>query len=185
MKEHFLPAIKLTLICILFFSGIYTALIWGIAQFSPNQGKGFIVKDKGHVYYENLGQAFYSDHYFWSRPSAVAYNAAGSCGSNKGPSNADYLLQVQARIDTFMVHNPGIKKVDIPVDLITASGSGLDPHISPKAAYVQVKRIAAKRHLSEDQIKNMVDQSVQKPLLGLFGPESVNVLELNLKLEKF
>ncbi|MDB5274146.1 MAG: K(+)-transporting ATPase subunit [Chitinophagaceae bacterium] len=184
MKEHILPAIKLSLICILFFSGIYTSLIWGIAQFSPNQGKGFVVKDRDHIYYENIGQAFYSDQYFWSRPSAVSYNAAGSCGSNKGPSNADYLALVQSRIDTFMVHNPGIKKFDIPVDLITASGSGLDPHISPEAARIQVKRIANKRHLTEEKINNVVNECIEKPFLGLFGPEKVNVLRLNLKLEQ-
>jgi K+-transporting ATPase ATPase C chain len=185
MKEHLLPAIKLTLISLFFFCVIYPALIWGIAQVSPNKGKGFVVEQKGKVYYENIGQAFYSDQYFWSRPSAVSYNAAGSCGSNKGPSNPDYLVLVQQRIDTFMVHNPGIKNSDIPADLITASGSGLDPHISPKAAVVQIKRIAKSRNLSEAKVTELVNQSIEKPFLGLFGPESVNVLQLNLKLENF
>lgn len=184
MKEYFLPAIKLTLICLLFFCGIYPALIWSIAQTSPNKGKGFVVEQKGKVYYENIGQAFYSDQYFWSRPSAVSYNAAGSCGSNKGPSSTDYLALVQQRIDTFLVHNPGVKKADIPADLITASGSGLDPHISHQAASIQVKRIAKSRNLTEAQVYELVNQSIEKPLLGLFGPESVNVLQLNLKLEK-
>lgn len=183
MKEHLLPAIKLTLITLIFFCVLYPALIWGIAQVSPNQGKGFVVEQKGKIYYENIGQAFYSDQYFWSRPSAVSYNASGSCGSNKAPSNADYLALVQQRIDTFMVHNPGIKKSDIPADLITASGSGLDPHISPKAAAVQIKRIAKSRNLSEEKVSELVNQSIEKPFLGLFGPESVNVLQLNLKLE--
>lgn len=184
MKEYFLPAIKLTLISIFFFSVIYPALIWAFAQIASNKGNGFVVEQKGKVYYENMGQAFYSDQYFWSRPSAVSYNAAGSCGSNKGPSNADYLVLVQQRIDTFMVHNPGIKKSDIPADLITASGSGLDPHISPKAAVVQIKRIAKSRHLSEAKVSELVNQSIEKPFLGLFGPEKVNVLQLNLKLEE-
>ena len=180
MKEHILPAIKLTLIAVLFFSGIYTTLIWGVAQFSSNQGKGFIVKQKGNVYYENIGQAFYSDQYFWSRPSAVSYNAAGSCGSNKGPSNAEYLSLVQQRIDTFLVHNPGISKSDVPVDLITASGSGLDPHISPKAALVQVKRIAKTRNLPEAKVQELIHESTEHTFLG---PQTVNVLQLNLKLE--
>ncbi|HSZ71599.1 MAG TPA: K(+)-transporting ATPase subunit C [Cytophagaceae bacterium] len=184
MKEHVLPAIKLTLVAILFFSGLYTLLILGIAQFTPNKGKGFIVKEKEKVYYENIGQAFYSDRYFWSRPSAVSYNAAGSCGSNKGPSNADYLQQVQARIDTFQVHHPGVEKAEIPVDLITASGSGLDPHISPKAAFIQVRRIARQRNIPEEKITALVQESIDKPLFGIFGPEVVNVLELNLKLAK-
>ncbi len=184
MKEHFLPAIKLTLIILVFFCVLYPTLIWGIAQVSPNQGKGFVVEQNGKVYYENMGQAFYSDNYFWSRPSAVSYNAAGSCGSNKGPSNADYLALVQQRIDTFLVHNAGINKSDIPADLVTASGSGLDPHISPQAAFVQIKRVAKSRNLSEAKISELVNQSIDKPFLGLFGPESVNVLQLNLKLEK-
>ena len=183
MKEHLLPAIKLTLISVFFFSVIYPTFIWGFAQVAPNKGKGFVVKQKGKVYYENMGQAFYSDQYFWSRPSAVSYNAAGSCGSNKGPSNADYLILVQQRIDTFMVHNPGVKKSDIPADLITASGSGLDPDISPQAATVQIKRIAKSRNLSEAKVKELINQSIEKPFLGLFGPEKINVLQLNLKLE--
>ena len=180
MKEHLLPAIKLTLIAVLFFSGIYTTVIWGVAQFSPNQGKGFIVKQKGIVYYENIGQSFYSDQYFWSRPSAVSYNAAGSCGSNKGPSNEAYLSLVQQRIDTFLVHNPGISKSDVPVDLITASGSGLDPHISPKAALVQIKRIEKTRNLPEAKVQELVQESIDHTFLG---PRTVNVLQLNLKLE--
>jgi potassium-transporting ATPase KdpC subunit len=184
MKENILPALKLTLASIVFFSGMYTALIWGVAQFSPNQGKGFITKENNSLYYKNMGQAFYSDKYFWSRPSAVSYNASGSCGSNKGPSNTDYLALVQERIDTFLVHNPGIEKSDIPVDLITASGSGLDPHISPQGALVQVKRIAKKRNLSEKVLISLIQESIQKPLWGVFGTSSVNVLELNMKLEK-
>jgi len=183
MKEHLLPAIKLTLISLFFFSVVYPTVIWGIAQIAPNKGKGFIVVEKGKVYYENMGQAFYSDQYFWSRPSAVSYNAAGSCGSNKGPSNPDYQALVQQRIDTFMVHNPGIKKSDIPADMITASGSGLDPDISPKAAAVQIKRIAKIRNLPEAKVTELVNQSIEKPFLGLFGPEKINVLQLNLKLE--
>ena len=112
------------------------------------------------------------------------YNAAGSGGSNKGPSNPDYLKVVQARIDTFLVHNPGIEKKDIPVELVTASGSGLDPDISPKAALVQVKRVAAARKVSEEKITELVSAHIEKPLLGMFGPEKVNVLRLNLALEK-
>lgn len=184
MKEHLLPAIKLTFILIVFFSGLYTLLILGIAQLTPNKGEGFIVKQKNKIYYENIGQAFYSDQYFWSRPSAVSYNAAGSCGSNKGPSNEEYLALVQTRIDTFLVHHPGINKSDIPADLITASASGLDPDISVKAAFLQIKRVAKSRQVSADKIKQLVNESIEKPFLGLFGPEKINVLKLNLKLEK-
>jgi K+-transporting ATPase ATPase C chain len=184
MKEYLLPAVRLSIILIAFFSGLYTLLIFGVAQFTPNHGKGFIVRQQEKIHYENVGQAFYSDQYFWSRPSAVSYNAAGSCGSNKGPGNADYLVLVQTRIDTFLVHNPGILKSQIPTDLITASASGLDPDISPKAALIQIKRVAKSRHAPEDKIYQLVNESIEKPFLGLFGPEKVNVLQLNLKLEK-
>jgi K+-transporting ATPase ATPase C chain len=112
----------------------------------------------------------------------VDYNAAGSAGSNKGPSNPDYLQLVQDRIDSFLVHNPGIKKEEIPADMVTASGSGLDPDISPTGAYIQVKRIAAVRGLPEEKVKALVDKHVDKPFLGM-GPEKVNVLKLNIDLD--
>jgi K+-transporting ATPase ATPase C chain len=131
-----------------------------------------------------IGQTFNKDKYFWSRPSVVNYNAAGSAGSNKGPANAEYLQTVQARIDTFLVHNPGILKSQIPVELVTASGSGLDPHISPAAGYIQIKRIAKVRNIDEAKIKMLVDDAVERPLLGLFGAEKINALKLNLELDK-
>jgi K+-transporting ATPase ATPase C chain len=166
------------------FSGVYTIIVWGIAQMAPNKGEGFVVSANGKTYYANIAQKFTDDKYFWSRPSAVDYNAAGSGGSNKGPSNPDYLADVQKRIDTFMVHNPGIKKSDIPSDLVTASGSGLDPDISIQGARVQVKRIASIRHIPEDKLDNLVTEHAEKPLLGMLGPEKVNVLKLNLALDQ-
>src|SRR5271156_6741724 len=104
MKTNLLPAIKLTVLFILFFMGIYTLVILGIAQLATNNGQGFTVDANGKRQYENIAQNFSDDKYFWSRPSAVNYNAAGSGGSNKGPSNPDYLATVQARIDSFIVH---------------------------------------------------------------------------------
>lgn len=184
MKKNIVPAIKLTLVTLVFFSAVYTALILGIAQLAPNNGKGEVVAANGKNYYANIGQKFTEDRFFYSRPSAVDYNAAGSGGSNKGPSNPEYLSMVQARIDTFLVHNPGVEKGAVPVELVTASGSGLDPDISPKAALVQVKRIATVRNLPEEKIKQLIDSTTEKPLLGMFGPEKVNVLRLNLSLEK-
>jgi K+-transporting ATPase ATPase C chain len=175
MKTHILPALKLTLLCIVFFVVLYPALIWGIATVAaPKGGKGDL---------ENVGQSFTSDKYFWSRPSAVDYNGAGSCGSNKGPSNPDYLKVVQERIDTFLVHNPKVKKSEIPSELVTASGSGLDPHISPKAARIQVGRIAYVRGINEDKISKLVEENTDKPLLGLFGTSKINVLKLNKALD--
>src|ERR1700744_2051454 len=153
MKQHILPALKLTLICVIFFCGIYTLVILGVAQLAPGKGEGETATLNGKVVgYTLEGQAFTRDSYFWSRPSAVAYNAAGSAGSNKGPSNPDYLKDVQAHIDTFLVHNPGVKKEDIPAELVTYSGSGLDPDLSPAGARVQVARVAAARHLDQDKL---------------------------------
>jgi K+-transporting ATPase ATPase C chain len=182
MKTNLLPAIKLTLLILILVCVIYPTAIWGIAQFAPNKGKGETILKNGKVVgYKRIGQSFTKDKYFNSRPSAVAYNAAGSGGSNKGPSNPDYLKDVQARIDTFMVHNPGVNKADIPAELVTASGSGLDPNLSPEGAKIQIARIAKVRNTSADVLNKLVDEHTEKPFLG---PQVVNILELNLALDK-
>lgn len=181
MKTNLLPAVKLTVLALIILCVIYPATIWGIAQFAPNQGKGETVLKNGKVVgYKRIGQKFTQDKYFNSRPSAVAYNAAGSAGSNKGPSNPDYLIEVQARIDTFLVHNPTVNKADIPAELVTASGSGLDPHLSPEGAKIQIARIAKIRNLSADALNKLVDEHTEKPFLG---PQVVNVLEINLAVD--
>jgi len=189
MKSNIIPALKLTLVCILVFVGAYTIVVWGIGQLiAPNHGKGetihYLKSTNNSKYgFANIGQSFTADKYFWSRPSAVKYDATGSGGSNKGPTNKEYLLQVQARIDTFLVHNPGVKKSEIPVEMITASGSGLDPHISPVAAMIQVPRIAKVRNIPEEDLKKLVNSHIEKPLLGMFGPIKINVLKLNIALD--
>jgi K+-transporting ATPase ATPase C chain len=185
MKNHILPALVMTLCCLVFFCVIYPTLLWGAAQLSAGQGKGETIELNGKaVGFALVGQSFTDDHYFNSRPSAVAYNAAGSAGSNKGPSNADYLTTVQARLDTFLVHNPGVKKAEIPVELITASGSGLDPDLSPRAALVQAPRIARLRKLNEEKLRELVREQTQGPLLGFLGPKKVNILKINIALDK-
>jgi len=183
MKESIFPAIRLTIVCLLFFSGIFPLIVLGIAQFSPNKGKGEIIVQNNKKYYTNVGQKFTDDKYFDSRPSAVDYNAASGSGSNFGPSNPEYLRTVLARIDTFLVHNPGVKKSDIPSDLVTASGSGLDPNISVQAANVQVKRIAKVRGIAEGNLQQLIISNTQKPFAGFLGPERINVLKLNLALD--
>ncbi len=183
MKENIFPAIRLTLVCLLLFSGIYTSVIWGFAQAAPNKGRGDIITENGRTYYSNIGQKFTDDRYFYSRPSAVDYNAAGAGGSNKGPSNPDYLALLQARIDSFLVHNPGVAKADIPSDLVTASGGGLDPHISVQAAKVQVQRIAKIRGIAPANLQQLILSHTDKPLWGLLGTERINVLQLNIALD--
>jgi len=184
MKQHIFPAIKLTVLSFFLVSVLYPFLIWSIAQVAPAHGEGETVMiNNKPVGYEKEGQLFNEDKYFWGRPSAVNYNAAVSGGSNKGPTNNDYLKEVAARTDTFIAHNPGILKQQVPSDLVTASGSGLDPDISPDAAYLQIKRIANSRNLSEAAIRGLVDKHVEGPLVGLFGTSSVNVLYLNIALD--
>jgi K+-transporting ATPase ATPase C chain len=185
MKQHIFPAIKLSLLLTIVFAVIYPAILWLVAQAAQNKGKGGVVTVNNKVVgSSNEGQNFTADKYFWSRPSAVGYNAAGSGGSNKGPNNADYLQLVKDRLDTFLVHNPTIKKEQVPVEMITASGSGLDPDISPNSAYVQVARIATARCVQQTEVTALVKKMIDKPLLGLFGPPKINVLKLNVALDK-
>ena len=185
MKNHILPAIKLTLVCIAVFAVLYPLSIWGIAYVvAPNHGNGEVLTQKGKVVgYALIGQSFTQAKYFNGRPSAVGYNAAGSGGSNKAPNNADYLTSVKFAIDTFLLNNPSVKKEDVPVELVTASGSGLDPDISAKAALVQVPRVAKARHMSEDKLKELIKEHTESPLLGFMGPAKVNVLKLNISLD--
>ena len=184
MKKNLLISLKLTLIILIVCSVLFPLLIAGIGKLAPGGGKGVAVSLHGRVVgYELVGQKFTQDKYFWGRPSAVDYNAAGSAGSNKGPSNPDYLKTVQDKIDSFLVHNPGVKKDQIPAEMVTASGSGLDPDISPASAYLQVKRISLARNLPEDKLNALVASHVQEHMGGI-GPSTVNVLKLNVDLEQ-
>lgn len=162
--------------------GIYFMLVAGIGKLTPGSGDGEKLRVNGKVVgYANIGQKFTEDRYFWGRPSAFDYNASGSAGSNKGPSNSDYLKMVQERIDTFLAHNPGVDKKQIPAEFITASGSGLDPDISPAAAYLQLKRVAAARGLQENKVAALIDQQIKE---NPIGPDVINVLKLNIALDQ-
>lgn len=172
-----------TFLCMLLLSVAYPLLISGIGQLAPGNGKGRTVSYNGKtVGFEQEGQQFTENRYFWGRPSAVNYNGAGSGGSNKGPSNPDYLKEVESRIDTFLVHHPYLNRKEVPAELVTASGSGLDPHISPQAAAVQVKRVSLATGLDEKTVQSLVKKHTDSPLVGTFGPSTVNVLKLNLAL---
>src|ERR1700754_1819839 len=185
MKKYVLISAKLTLAFILLCSVIYPLLIAGVSRMAPGGGRGETVSVNGKVVgYANIGQKFDRDNYFWGRPSAVSYNAAGSGGSNKGPANPDYLKDVQAKIDTFLAHNPGIRKEEVPAELATNSGSGLDPDLSPAGVKIQVKRVAAARHLDEQKLNELIEGQITHPLLGLFGPSKVNILKLNIALDE-
>ncbi|TCC98937.1 K(+)-transporting ATPase subunit C [Pedobacter psychroterrae] len=185
MKKYILQSIRLTAVLMVLLCVIYPLIVAFAGGFSKGKGGGEKITTNGKVVgYALLGQSFTKPEYFWGRPSAVDYNAAGSAGSNKGPSNSDYLQQVSDRIDTLLKYNPTIKKADIPADMVTASGSGLDPNISEQGAIIQIKRIAVARQLDEKTVAELVVKNTQGPLLGLFGPTSVNVLKLNLALDE-
>ncbi|WP_316791455.1 K(+)-transporting ATPase subunit C [Pedobacter frigoris] len=185
MKKYILQSIRLTAVLMVLLCVVYPLVVAFAGGFSKGKGGGEKLTKNGKVVgYALLGQSFTKPEYFWGRPSAVGYNAAGSGGSNKGPSNPDYLQQVSDRIDTLLKYNPTIKKADIPADMVTASGSGLDPNISEQGAIIQIKRIAAVRQLEERTVAELVVKNTQGPLLGMFGPTSVNVLKLNLALDE-
>lgn len=181
-------SLKITLAFCVFFSVFYILVLWIFAQFAgPNKGNAEVATLNGKVVgAANVGQQFTEDIYFWGRPSCAGagYDASGSAGSNKGSTNEEYLAEVAARIDTFLLHHPYLSRKDVPAEMVTASGSGLDPDITPACAYIQVKRVAQARGMNEADVKAIVDKTVEKPLFGLFGTEKVNVLKLNIALEE-
>lgn len=175
-----IQSIRLTLVLTVLLCVIYPVVIAFAGKLSKGNGNGEAITVNGKVVgYAALGQKFDKPQYFWSRPSAVGYNAAGSAGSNKGPSNPDYLKEVSNRIDTVLKYHPYLKRSEIPADMVTASGSGLDPDISPAAAEIQVKRVAEYRKLDKQKVEALVANHIEKPM---FGPAKVNVLKLNLAL---
>ncbi len=181
MIKNLRSSLILTVILIVMFGVLYPILIYGIGMFFPENSIGSPIEKEGKIVgFKNVGQNFADDKYFWGRPSAVGYNAASTGGSNKGPANPDYLAEVQARIDTFLVHNPGIRKEEIPAELVTASGSGIDPHITVNGALIQVKRVSAARNIPESKLIQLVSENKEKQILG---EEVVNVLKLNSALD--
>ncbi|SHF25035.1 K(+)-transporting ATPase subunit C [Chryseobacterium vrystaatense] len=183
MKNHIVTAFRLTFV-MLAVIGIYLFIVYGGSKVLPTKGNAEIITVNGQKFYANIGQEFKSEKYFHGRPSTVNYNAAGSGGSNKGPSNAEYLETVQKRIDTLKMEHPGMGEAKVPVELVTASGSGLDPDISEEGALYQAKKIAEVRNLSEEKVKNLIKNQTEKPFLGLLGPGKVNVLKLNIALDQ-
>ncbi len=183
MIKNIKISLILTALFIVIFGVIYPIIIYTFGMAVPSSSDGSpIFKDEKIIGFKNVGQRFTDDKYFWGRPSAVGYNAASTGGSNKGPTNPDYLAEVQARIDTFLVHNPGIKKEEIPSDLVTAPGSGIDPNISPESAYIQVKRISDVRNISEKILIELINIHTESQILG--GGSVVKVLKLNIALDE-
>ena len=188
MFSNLLKSLKLTLMFCVLFSVGYIFVLWLFAQvFGANNGNAEVVELNGKVVgAANVGQTFTKNIYFWGRPSCAGdgYDASSSGGSNKGPSNEEYLAEVETRIDSFLVHHPYLKRAEVPAEMVTASGSGLDPEISPRAAFAQAQRVAEARNMPLEKVMAIVNEQVEGPVFGLFGPATVNVLKLNVALEK-
>ncbi len=182
-------ALKLLVVFTLLTGLVYPLLVTGLAQILFHwQANGSLLQVKQQIVGSRLiGQAFSSQQYFWGRPSATTplpYQATASAGSNFGPANPVFLALVLARIRDLQKMNPQQAKQAIPVDLVTASASGLDPEISPRAAFYQVARVAKARNQPEEKIQVLLKQFIQARTLGLIGEPRVNVLALNLALDQ-
>jgi potassium-transporting ATPase KdpC subunit len=187
MNNLLRPAFMLLLVMTVITGAIYPAVVTGIAQLLfAHQANGSIVERDGKLLgSELIGQAFSDPKYFWSRPSATAPfadNSASSNASNLGPTNPALTDAVKQRIDALRAADPA-DAAPVPVDLVTASGSGLDPHISPAAAKYQLTRVARARGIGEDELAKFVRQATEGRTFGILGEPRVNVLKLNLLLD--
>ncbi len=183
--SHLRPALVLLALFTLLFGLAYPLAITGVAQVAfPSQANGSLIERDGHVIGSALiGQSFTRPEYFWPRPSAAGdgYNASALSGSNLGPTSRALVERVEG--DVTRLREAGVEG-PIPADLATASGSGLDPHISPAAARVQIARVAAARAMTAAELESLVAQSTEGPFLGFLGEAGVNVLHLNLALDQ-
>ena len=185
----FITALVATAVLTVLTGVIYPLAVFGIAQMIfPRQAGGSIIVASNKVVGSSLiGQNFSSPKYFQSRPSAAGdkgYDASNSSGSNLGPTNKALIDAVKLRLKNLVESNPGIDPRQVPIDLVTASGSGLDPEISPAAADLQVARVAHARGLSEDQVRQLIADNTRPRSAGIFGEPGVNVLLLNLALDR-
>lgn len=186
--RHTLIAIRMAVVTIIVFGVIYPLAITGIAQVAfPRQANGSLVRDGGRVVgSELIGQQFTGAGYFHPRPSAAGsgYDAAASSGSNLGPTSRKLADDVRQRTRSATQENPGLKRGQTPVDMVTASGSGLDPDISVANAYAQIPRVAKERGLTEAVVKRLVDRDTTERQWSFLGERRVNVLRINRALDK-
>ncbi len=186
MKTELKRAVLYTLVTMVLFGGVYHLLIWGIGRVAfPAQAEGSLLRraDGAVVGSSLIAQKFTKPGYFHPRPSGVDYNAASTGGTNYGPSNPDHLKAVKERLDAITAEE-GVPGTLVPSEMVTASGAGLDPHIPPSAAELQVARVARARNVAPERVREVVSRHTEGPLLGVFGRARVNVLELNLALDR-
>ena len=187
MSRQWMPALRMTLVLTVLTGFLYPFLVTGIAKaLFPRQAAGSLVLREGRVLgSELIGQKFTRPEYFHGRPSAAGegYDAANSGGSNLGPTNQKLFDRVRSDIASFRTENPGVDG-PLPADLVTASASGLDPDISPASAFAQVPRVAAARGVSVSRIRALVETHIERRQLGFLGEPRVNVLLLNLELDR-
>lgn len=185
MRRNLITAILYTVVTTIIFGLIYPFVVTGAAQLLfKDKANGQLIQQNGQLIGSRIiGQPFSAPGYFHSRPSAAGngYDAANSSGSNYAPTNKKLVDRVSADVATLQQDRPG---TEVPVDLVTASGSGLDPHITPAGAEFQVTRISGERHLSEDAVRQVIARHTQGRQLGFLGEPRVNVLELNLELDR-
>jgi len=190
MKRNLIASILAVIIITAFFGFAYPAVMTGFAQLAfPNKADGSLIKENGKVVGSRLAaQGFTKPQYFHERLSAVNYNAAGTSFANYGPTSPNLQKQVSDQIKAILKlegpYNPGLTVHDIPVDAVTTSASGIDPDISLAYAHLQANRIAAVRHLSLDRVNQLIDENTDGRFIGFFGEPGVNVLELNIALDK-
>jgi K+-transporting ATPase ATPase C chain len=185
MVKELKHAVMFTVITLPLLGGAYHGVIWAIGRtIFPSQAEGSLIRrDDGTVIGSSLiAQKFAKPEYFQPRPSGVDYNAASTGGTNYGPSNPDHLKAVRERLDAVMKQE-SVAAPAVPSELITASGAGMDPHISPAAAMLQAGRVAAARGMPVDRIRALIEAHTEPPTFGLLGRPRVNVLELNLALD--
>lgn len=187
MKTILRPALVMFTVLTLVTGVAYPLVVTGAAQsLFPAQARGSLIQRDGKTVGSSLiGQNFSDPKNFWGRPSATGpmpYNASASSGSNQGPLNPALVDAVKGRVEALKAADPG-NTAQVPVDLVTASASGLDPHISPAAVRYQVGRVAKARGLALEKVQSLVEQHTEQPLLGFLGEPQVNVLQLNLALE--